>query len=97
MLSTPLRSYWDNPTDNNQFLETLNVEEHRMYTMGYIQACHHVQEALADSKTKFLTAALSVENDEARQRMIMYVKLLDTLDESLNERVRLLIENLNEA
>lgn len=92
MASTPLYplhiSYYDNPIDNLEFLKTLEDKEAELYTLGYVQACYQVMEALGDSKRRFLTAALATdEDDPLKSRLMSFVKLLDSLDLSLENRV----------
>lgn len=90
MYSTPIEpSYYDDPLGNMKYLETLAPWETKIYTQGYIQAMHHVLEALIDTKTHLLEACLT-SDDAAKTRLLLHVKLLDMLDAKVRERVLLL-------
>lgn len=99
MFSTPLQaSYYDNPIDNLEFLKSLDEGETKLYTLGYVQACHQILEALGDSKRRFLAAALGEEPEHPMQaRLLSFVKLLDSLDESLISRVDFLTRSVLNA
>lgn len=91
MYSTPTHSYYDNPLSHTAYLLTLNEGDSKMYTIGYVQACHHFLESLIETKNRFLTKALEYEDTHPEhKRLLGHVDLLDMLDSAIAERVDLI-------
>ena len=89
MLATPTYpSYYHNPKDTFNYLKALNPKEQEIFTLGYLQASYQMQEVISDAKRPILNNLLDEDrSEEARKRLQTYVKILDSLDRTLENRI----------
>ena len=89
MFSTPL-SYKDNPTQALKALSDLEKPEATYFAIGYVQGCEHIIETLVDTRSKYLTMAISTEDRQKIQKISSITKTLDILEETIKKRVSIL-------
>lgn len=96
MLSTPTNtfgSYFHNPAESLAYIKSLTPKEEEIFTKGYLQASHQMQEAIGDARRTFLSSMLDEDFSARTKRKFQnYIKLLDNFDHIIEIRIAQLEE-----